>query len=296
MRFMRILAIITVLLLPGLTEVVHPAEAGQTAQQLERKIKDSLGGRDLRRIEIAVLGNEATLSGQVPHFWAKDQAIKRALDVDGIETVVSELELPEGESDNDIAEDIAKAIQRYAHYTMWDHITGRVNGGNVSLGGRVTPDRTKADDLFERVAKIKGVQDVQNDILTLPPSQSDRNLRRLIARQLFSNTHFERFATMVNPPFHIVVHNGIIENYLDLKHQLEQDGHRFETETDTEVVAHLVEQKMRDDGLENAVRRALLQLRGLFGLVFVSADDPEKITKTPAANVALNPFSSKIDV
>lgn len=210
MRFMRILAIITVLLLPGLTEVVHPAEAGQTAQQLEREIKDSLGGRDLRRIEISVLGNEATLSGQVPHFWAKDQAIKRALDVDGIETVVSELELPEGESDNDIAEDIAKTIQRYAHYTMWDHIIGRVNGGNVSLGGRVTPDRTKADDLFERVAKIKGVQDVQNDILTLPPSQSDRNLRRLIARQLFSNTHFERFATMVNPPFHIVVHNGII--------------------------------------------------------------------------------------
>ena len=75
----------------------------------------------------------------------------------------------------------------------------------------------------------------------------------------------------------VVVHNGIIENYLDLKHQLEKDGHRFETETDTEVVAHLVEQKMRDDGLENAVRRALLQLRGLFGLVFVSADDPEKI-------------------
>ena len=75
----------------------------------------------------------------------------------------------------------------------------------------------------------------------------------------------------------VVVHNGIIENYLDLKHQLQREGHRFETETDTEVVAHLVEREMRDDGLENAVRRALLQLRGLFGLVFVTADDPDKI-------------------
>jgi glucosamine--fructose-6-phosphate aminotransferase (isomerizing) len=75
----------------------------------------------------------------------------------------------------------------------------------------------------------------------------------------------------------VVVHNGIIENYLDLKHLLEAEGHKFETETDTEVVAHLVERETRDDGLENAVRRALVQLRGLFGLVLVSADDPGKI-------------------
>jgi len=75
----------------------------------------------------------------------------------------------------------------------------------------------------------------------------------------------------------VVVHNGIIENYLEIKHQLQAEGHRFETETDTEVVAHLVEREMRDDGLENAVRRSLLQLRGLFALVFMSADDPHKI-------------------
>ncbi len=75
----------------------------------------------------------------------------------------------------------------------------------------------------------------------------------------------------------VVVHNGIIENYLDLKRQLESEGHRFVTETDTEIVAHLVEREMADDGLENAVRRALLSLRGLFALVLISADDPEKI-------------------
>ena len=75
----------------------------------------------------------------------------------------------------------------------------------------------------------------------------------------------------------VVVHNGIIENYLELKHQLEHEGHKFETETDTEVVAHLVEREMQDDGLESAVRRALVQLRGLFGLVLVSANDPDKI-------------------
>jgi glucosamine--fructose-6-phosphate aminotransferase (isomerizing) len=75
----------------------------------------------------------------------------------------------------------------------------------------------------------------------------------------------------------VVVHNGIIENYLDLKRQLQKEGHEFVTETDTEIVAHLVEREMKDDGLENAVRRALLYMRGLFALVLISADDPNKI-------------------
>ncbi len=75
----------------------------------------------------------------------------------------------------------------------------------------------------------------------------------------------------------VVVHNGIIENYLDLKQQLQREGHVFVTETDTEIVAHLVEREMQQDGLENAVRRALLYMRGLFALVLMSADDPNKI-------------------
>src|SRR5579864_6704805 len=75
----------------------------------------------------------------------------------------------------------------------------------------------------------------------------------------------------------VVVHNGIIENYLDLKRQLEQEGHTFVTETDTEIVAHLVEREMQHDGHENAVRRALRVMRGLFALVLISADDPNKI-------------------
>jgi glucosamine--fructose-6-phosphate aminotransferase (isomerizing) len=75
----------------------------------------------------------------------------------------------------------------------------------------------------------------------------------------------------------VVVHNGIIENYLELKRELQSQGHTFSTETDTEIVAHLVERELRDDGLESAVRRALVFLRGMFAVVLVSMDDPEKI-------------------
>ena len=75
----------------------------------------------------------------------------------------------------------------------------------------------------------------------------------------------------------VVVHNGIIENYLELKRELTAKGHSFVTETDTEIVAHLVEQESRGDGLVAAVRRALTQLRGLFALVMISADEPNTI-------------------
>jgi glucosamine--fructose-6-phosphate aminotransferase (isomerizing) len=76
----------------------------------------------------------------------------------------------------------------------------------------------------------------------------------------------------------VVVHNGIIENYLELKEQLQREGHKFVTETDTEVVAHLVEKHSQGDvPLEEAVRRSLKELRGIYALVFLSAKDPHKI-------------------
>src|SRR6266576_3527366 len=75
----------------------------------------------------------------------------------------------------------------------------------------------------------------------------------------------------------VVVHNGIIENYLQLKEQLQREGHKFVTETDTEIVAHLVEKNSKNAPLEEAVRRSLKELRGIYSLVFMSAKDPHKI-------------------
>ena len=76
----------------------------------------------------------------------------------------------------------------------------------------------------------------------------------------------------------VVVHNGIIENYLELKEQLQREGHKFATETDTEVVSHLVEKNSQNGTpLEEAVRKSLKELRGIYSLVFLSARDPHKI-------------------
>ncbi len=74
----------------------------------------------------------------------------------------------------------------------------------------------------------------------------------------------------------VVVHNGIIENYLELKQQLIAKGHKFVTETDTEVIAHLIEANMNGK-LENAVQKTVKQLTGVYALAVISTRDPQKI-------------------
>ncbi|HET9532604.1 MAG TPA: glutamine--fructose-6-phosphate transaminase (isomerizing), partial [Blastocatellia bacterium] len=77
----------------------------------------------------------------------------------------------------------------------------------------------------------------------------------------------------------VVVHNGIIENFLQLKQRLQTEDHTFVTETDTEVIAHLIEKYLAEgaENLEAAVLRSVADLRGIYALAIMRSDEPEKI-------------------
>jgi len=76
----------------------------------------------------------------------------------------------------------------------------------------------------------------------------------------------------------VVVHNGIIENYTQLKERLRKTDHRLVTETDTEIIAHLIEEYLKQDlSFEQAVRSSVAELRGIFALSIISADEPNTI-------------------
>jgi glutamine---fructose-6-phosphate transaminase (isomerizing) len=74
----------------------------------------------------------------------------------------------------------------------------------------------------------------------------------------------------------VVVHNGIVENYLSLRHELQAKGHVFLSETDTEIIAHLVEDAF-EGNLEEAVRKALARINGVLAIAIISRRDPNKI-------------------
>jgi len=74
----------------------------------------------------------------------------------------------------------------------------------------------------------------------------------------------------------VVVHNGIIENYLELRRKLADKGHKFTSATDTEVIAHLIEENL-DGNLLSSVSKALKQVKGSYALAVISEHEPGKI-------------------
>jgi osmotically-inducible protein OsmY len=102
---------------------------------------------------------------------------------------------------------VQKQVLQYPHFTIFDSVNTQVDNGVVTLTGWVTMPYKK-DDIGERVAKLPDVTEVNNKIKVLPVSSYDDSLRIRIARAIYSNPNFSSFASMVNPPIHVIVDRG----------------------------------------------------------------------------------------
>ena len=106
-----------------------------------------------------------------------------------------------------VANDIAKSVNRYARFTIFDDVNANVQDGVVTLTGKVTMPY-KRDDIAKRVGKVDGVLQVRDEIAVLPVSQWDDQLRYRIARSIYGNPEFWNYAIGPNPPIHIIVEHG----------------------------------------------------------------------------------------
>jgi BON domain-containing protein len=145
---------------------------------------------------------------------------KRLLPVAGVLVLWAGTAAAADRKDLAIANDIAASVNRYSNFTIFDDVNVEVKDGVATLTGKVTMPY-KRDDIGKRVLKVDGVASLQNKIEVLPVSQSDDQLRYLIARSIYSNANFWNYAIMPNPPIHIIVEHGrvtltgVVQNNVD---------------------------------------------------------------------------------
>lgn len=113
----------------------------------------------------------------------------------------------QSDSDDRLHDEIARTLQSYTRLTVFDDVTAQVQSGIVTIAGKVTMP-FKKDEIAGRVAGLPGVQEVRNEIRVLPVSIEDDELRKRVARAIYGNPAFYRYAAMPRPPIHIIVENG----------------------------------------------------------------------------------------
>jgi osmotically-inducible protein OsmY len=109
--------------------------------------------------------------------------------------------------DDEVFTDVSRTVLAYPQFTIFDDVSAAITDGVVTLEGRVTMP-FKKQDIERRVAKVPGVKRVENRIGVLPASPFDDDLRYSVARAIYGSSAFWHYASMANPPIHIVVERG----------------------------------------------------------------------------------------
>ena len=185
--------------------LAQPAQPSDEA--VARAVVERLINHDVTGVSVSVESHIVTLRGTVPTLWMKDRAREQALKVPDVVTVLSEVIVARGESDEVIAGLVAEQLRRYVFLTIFDDADVEVDHGVVTLTGRVTMP-IKAEAIADLAARVPGVQEIRNEVKTLPVSRFDDQLRYAVARGIYGDELFAQYAIQATPPVHIIVEHG----------------------------------------------------------------------------------------
>jgi osmotically-inducible protein OsmY len=211
------LGAVAVVLAASVATAAAPADS-----QIKSEVQRQLAKVDASasRLTVDVRDGVVMLSGGVATLWVKQEAVKRALKVDGVHSLMADLTIAKAENDVTLLRQVGDAIRHYDLYTVYDNIEGRLRNGTVRLEGAVTEPK-KSSDILERVAKVRGVQAIDNGIVVLPTSQNDDRLRVTIATAIYRDEAFQNYS-MVDPPVHVIVNNGHVTLVGFVRSQIER--------------------------------------------------------------------------
>lgn len=239
------------LLLGGMTTT---ATAQRSNDRLSDEMIESLVKHRLMRADIWKANNIkidaddgiVKLEGKVLSSAMKRRAERIAWRVDDVIRVENRLEV-EGKfrNDQEIADEIAKDLRGHVWFDVFDWVEGRVNNGVVTLTGAVREPWRKEE--FGNIAEdVLGVREVNNQIRILPTSIYDDQLRVRVARLIYGDPRFVRYANRANPPIHIVVDNGRIMLEGAVNSQLEKQ--LVESIVRSETLSFEVQNNLKVDG------------------------------------------------
>lgn len=175
-------------------------------EAIARDVMNSLTANHVAGVSVSVERGIVTLQGTVPTLWTRQRARELALQRDVV-TVVDEVAVRRGDSDDVLAHLVASRLARYAFLTIFDDADVEVYKGVVTLRGHVTMPY-KSEAFADLAARVAGVQEVRNEVRTLPVSRFDDQLRYAIARRIYGHDLFAGYAVEPTPPVHIIVEHG----------------------------------------------------------------------------------------
>jgi osmotically-inducible protein OsmY len=121
--------------------------------------------------------------------------------------VTSAASLDQNDPDELLAQSVARSVNTYTRFSVFDDVNVQAEAGVVTLTGKVTMPYKK-EEIGRRVEGVEGVKALRNDIEVLSVSIEDDRLRQRIARAIYGNSSFWHYAAMPNPPIHIVVEHS----------------------------------------------------------------------------------------
>ena len=178
------------------------------AEGVEVKVRTELVTvRAIRAVTFVVDGDVVTLNGIVGSIGVKDDLIATVLAVDGVGSILSNIEIFEAESDVKLGEQIVAFIRRYEYHSVFDDLNINVENGVVVVSGEVT-EPFKKDGIEKVVSYVGGVRLVENQIEVLPVSGTDDRIRTDIAMAIYNDPLFSKYQEGNRPPIHIIVKRG----------------------------------------------------------------------------------------
>jgi len=206
----RILLVLALVLATGslaAAQVAQQQPADPMDERIQALVERELEKKDFRQVTAAVADGVVTLTGEVQHLYARNQAVALARKVKNVKSVVDQLTIETGMSNVSVAEGVAHQVRTYPYFGVFDDINVMAKDGVVLLLGSVTTPN-KARELEDRVSRVPGVREIQNKIEVLPSSPSDDQIRVQLAYAIYRDPMFEQYASLSNPPIHVIVNRG----------------------------------------------------------------------------------------